>query len=120
MNPIPECPHCGLQVESLGRLDCPKCGMALRSRSNGRVHHVDVVHAGEDRDTAIRKLERSIDEALRGNFRGLNVILGHGVTKVIALLKPQIVAATKRAATRYGGKVVPDRDKPVASLLWLE
>jgi hypothetical protein len=88
--------------------------MALRSRSNGRVHQVDVVHSGEDRDAALRKLERAIDEALRGNFRG------HGSTKGIALLKPQIVAAMKRAATRYGGKVVPDRDNPGASLLWLE
>jgi hypothetical protein len=120
MNPTPECPQCGLQVESLGRLDCPKCGMALRSRSNGRVHQVDVVHSGEDRDAALRKLERAIDEALRGNFRGLKVIHGHGSTKGIALLKPQIVAAMKRAATRYGGKVVPDRDNPGASLLWLE
>ena len=120
MNPTPECPQCGLQVESLGRLDCPKCGMALRSRSNGRVHQVDVVHSGEDRDTALRKLERAIDEALKGNFRGVKVIHGHGSTKGIALLKPQIVAAMKRAATRYGGKVVPDRDNPGASLLWLE
>ena len=120
MNPPPECPHCGLQVESLGRLDCPKCGMALRSRSNGRVHQVDVVHAGEDRDTALRKLERAIDEALQGNYRGLKVIHGHGSTKGIALLKPQIVAAMRRTAARYGGKVVPDRDNPGASLLWLE
>jgi DNA-nicking Smr family endonuclease len=83
--------------------------MALRSRSNGRVHHVDVVHAGEDRDTALRKLERAIDEALQGNYRGLKVIHGRGSTKGIALLKPQIVAAMKRAAARYGGKVVERR-----------
>jgi hypothetical protein len=120
MKSNPECPHCGLEFESLGRLDCPKCGMALRSRSNGRVHQVDVAHAGEDRDTALRKLERAIDEAIRGNFRGLKVIHGHGSTKGIALLKPQIVAAMKRAATRYGGKVVADRDNPGASLLWFE
>jgi hypothetical protein len=88
MNPNPECPHCGLEVESLGRFDRRKYGMASCSRSNGRVHQVDVVHAGEDRDTA--------------------------------LLKPQIVAAMKRTAARYGGKVVPDRDNPGASLLWLE
>lgn len=120
MNPNPECAHCGLEVESLGRLDCPKCGMPIRSRSNGRVHHADVVHAGEDRDTALRKLERAVDEALRGNYRGLKVIHGHGATRGVALLKPQIIAAMKRAAARHGGKVVPDRDNPGASLLWLE
>lgn len=120
MTPTPECPHCGLQAESLGRLDCPKCGMMLRSRSNGRVHQVDVVHSGEDRDTALRKLDRAIDEALRGNFRGLKVIHGHGSTRGIALLKPQIIAAMKRAAAQCGGKVVSDRDNPGASLLWLE
>jgi hypothetical protein len=120
MNSNPECPDCGLQVKSLGRLDCPKCGMPIRSRSNGRVHHVDVVHVGEDRYTALRKLERAIDEALRGNYRGLKVIHGHGSTTGVALLKPHIVAAMKRAATGHGGKVVPDRDNPGASLLWLE
>jgi hypothetical protein len=50
----------------------------------------------------------------------IKVIHGHGSTKGIALLKPQIVAAMKRAATRYGGKVVADRDNPGASLLWFE
>ena len=48
------------------------------------------------------------------------MIHGHGSTKGIALLTPQIVAAMKRAAARYGGKVVLDRDNPGASLLWLE
>lgn len=120
MNSNPECPHCGIEVEALGRLDCPKCGMPIRSRTNGRVLHVDVVHAGEDRDTAMRKLERAIDEALRGNFRGLKVVHGHGSTKGVALLKPQIVAAMKRAAALHGGKAVPDRQNPGASLLWFE
>lgn len=94
--------------------------MAPRSRSYGRVHHVDVVHTGEERDTALWKLERAIDEALRVNYRGLEVIHGHGSTKGVALLKPQIVAAMKRAASQYRGKVVPDRDNPGASLIWLE
>lgn len=120
MSPKPECPHCGIEVESLGRLVCPKCEMPVRSRTNGRIHVIDVVHAGEDRDEALRKLERAIDEALRGNFRGLKVIHGHGSTRGVALLKPQIVAAMRRAATRYSGKVVPDRENPGASLLWLE
>ena len=90
MNPTPECPHCGF------------------------------VHSGEDRDSALQKLERAIDEAMHGNCRGLKVIHGHGSTKGIALLKPQIVVAMKRAAARYGCKVVPDRDNRGASLLWLE
>lgn len=116
----PECPHCGIEIESLGRLVCPKCEMPVRSRTNGRVQVVDVVHAGEDRHEAFRKLERAIDDALRGNFRGLKVIHGHGSTRGVALLKPQIVAAMKRAAKECGGKVVPDRDNPGASLLWFE
>ncbi len=123
MKPNPECPNwgvCGVEAESLGLLVCPKCEMPNRSRTNGRAHHVDVVHAVEDRDEALRKLERAIDETLRGNFRGLKVIHGHGSTKGVALLKPQIVAAMKRAATRYGGKVVSDPDNQGASLLCLE
>jgi hypothetical protein len=120
MKPNLKCPHCGIEVEFLGRLVCPKCEAPIRARSNGQVHVVDVVHAREDRDTALRKLERAIDEAIRGNFRGLKVIHGHGSTKGVALLKPQIVAAMQRAAKEYGGKVVPDRENPGASLMWFE
>jgi hypothetical protein len=94
--------------------------MSLRARSNGKLHQVDVVHAGEDRESALRKLEKAIDEAVVGNFRGLKVIHGQGSTKGVALLKPLIIAEMRRAATRHGGKVVPDRDNPGASLLWLE
>jgi len=120
MNRFPECPHCGIEVETLGCLVCPKCERPIRSRSNGKIFQIDVVHSGEHRDEALRKLERAIDEAIRGNFRGLKVIHGHGSTRGVALLKPQIVAAMRRAAAQYGGKVVPDRDNPGASLLWFE
>lgn len=114
------CPECELVIESADTTTCPKCDAPLRARSNGRVMHVDVAHAGENLDQALRKLERKIDEAVHHNYRGLNVIHGRGATTGKSFLKPHIVAAMKRAATLYGGKVKPHPYNPGAHYLWLE
>jgi len=116
----PSCPQCGLEIESASATFCPKCEAPIRKNTNGRLYLVDVVHAGEDRYQALNKLEKAIDEAVYGNFRGIKVIHGRGSTTGIGLLKPHLVAAMKRAAVHYGGKVVPDRDNPGAHLLWFE
>lgn len=114
------CPECELVIESADTTTCPKCDAPLRARSNGRVMHVDVAHAGENLDQALLKLERAIDEAVHHDYRGLKVIHGRGATTGKSFLKPHIVAAMKRAATLYGGKVAPDRENPGAHYLWLE
>lgn len=117
---ITTCVHCGLVLDSAGIQTCPKCDSPIREKSNGRLMHVDVAHSGEDLDQALRKLERAIDDAIHGNFRGLKVVHGRGSTTGHSRLKPHVIAAMKRAAKEYDGKVVPDRDNPGAHLLWLE
>lgn len=117
---IVSCPHCDLVLDSPSIRTCPKCDFPTRERSNGRLMHVDVAHSGEDLDLALSRLERAIDDAAHGNYRGLKVIHGRGATTGRSRLKPHVIAAMKRAAEDYEGKVVPDRDNRGAHLLWLE
>jgi len=116
----PECPSCGLEIDPPSLSHCPKCEAPVRARTNGRLHQVDVAHNGEDLDMALRKLERAIDASIRGNFRGVKVIHGHGASTGRGRLKPHIVAAMRRAAAHFGAKVVPDRHNPGAHLIWFE
>jgi hypothetical protein len=99
---------------------CPKCDAPIRERSNGQLKCVDVAHSGEDLEQALHKLERAIDDAIHGNFRGIKVIHGRGSTTGISRIKPHILASMKRAARDYDGKVVADRDNPGAHLLWFD
>lgn len=116
----PACPLCGLEVDSPSMTNCPKCDAPIRARTNGQRMQVDVAHSGEDLDSALRKLERAIDDAVRGNFRSLKVIHGRGATTGRSFLKPHIVAAMKRAARQYDARLTQDKNNPGAHLLYFE
>ncbi len=115
-----ECHECGFPIHSVSLTHCPKCDTPMRARTNGRLHFIDVAHAGESQDDAFEKLDRAIDFAIAGNFKGVKVVHGRGASRGRSVLKPLVVARMKREAKRHGGKVVQDKQNPGAHILYFE
>ncbi len=131
------CPACGFPLDrQKPAAICPKCDTDLartvRSKPtpiNPAKKHarpgphkreplvVDLAHGGETLPEAMDKLERAVSECLWRGYPVLKVIHGHGSRGGRAVLKPHILSALHKYATRHGGHVLPDGDNPGAHFL---
>ena len=114
------CPNCGFPVDgrNLPRT-CPKCDEDLIRAKARRPLQVDLAHAGETVETALRKLEAAVSECLWHGHTSLKVIHGYGSTGGVSRIRPHVLHALQKYAERHGGKVAPDGQNPGAHVLWL-
>lgn len=114
------CPNCGFPVDgrNLPRT-CPKCDEDLIRAKARRPLQVDLAHAGETVETALRKLEAAVSECLWHGHGSLKVIHGYGSTGGASRIRPHVLHALQKYAERHGGKVTPDGQNPGAHVLWL-
>jgi hypothetical protein len=80
---------------------------------------VDVAHAGETWDVAREKIVKAMNEALLNGHSGLKIIHGWGSSTGLSVLSGLAVTLLRGFATRYGGRLSPDRQNPGAHILWL-
>jgi DNA-nicking Smr family endonuclease len=80
---------------------------------------VDLAHAGETVETALKKLEAAVSECLWHGHASLKVIHGYGSKNGASRIRPHVLHALQKHADRHGGKVSPDGQNPGAHVLWL-
>ena len=97
---------------------CPKCGKQVRGTPLLGLLEQDVVHAGEDWETASRKIEDAVDRALRWGHAGVKVVHGHGATTGRSLIAPRAIALMKALRDRHGGIFTRDKNNPGAHIIW--
>jgi hypothetical protein len=114
-----ECPHCEFPLDPGRASTCPKCGESVLGTVSRGLLEIDVAHAGETWDVAREKIVKAMNEALLNGHSGLKIIHGWGSSTGLSVLSGLAVTLLRGFATRYGGRLSPDRQNPGAHILWL-
>lgn len=112
------CPSCGIPLDQELHDSCPKCEEPVRGLRLKGLLEVDVVHSGEDWETARRKIEKAIDIALYKGHSGVKIIHGYGSTSGRSVIGSRATALMRSLAERNHGRFAPDRSNPGAHLIW--
>jgi hypothetical protein len=114
------CPNCGIPINGQNLPStCPKCDEDLIRAKARKPLQVDLAHAGETVETALRKLEAAVSECLWHGHASLKIIHGYGSKSGVSKIRPHILHALQKHADRHGGSVTPDGQNPGAHVLWL-
>ena len=112
------CPSCGIPFEQGAHDTCPKCDYPVRGLRLRGILEVDVVHSGEDWETARRKIEEAVDQALLMGNAGVKIIHGYGSSTGRSILASRATTLMRGLAERTGGTFATDRDNRGAHLIW--
>jgi hypothetical protein len=112
------CPTCGIPLEAGRHERCPKCDSPIRGQILMGLLEVDVVHSGEDWETARRKIEKAVDQALLMGNSGVKIIHGYGSSTGRSIIASQATTLMRGLAERTGGTFATDRNNRGAHLIW--
>lgn len=113
------CPICEINIKNSNLLICPKCGHELYSTLRDELHCIDIAHSGEDWFDAKQKIDEGVNYTLQHRFKGLKVIHGSGSYEGHTdTIKKKTIPYLRRAAQKYSGKVVRDKDTDGAHILY--
>ena len=113
---IVECLNCGIEGH-VGET-CFKCNTKLSRSFTRPLYVIDVAHAGEDREDAIRKVIQGIEISLGNNHMGLKVIHGHGSKSGSGIIKSHVIKLLRREAKRLKARLVQEKNNPGAHILY--
>ena len=99
---------------------CIKCNTKLYRSLTRPLYVIDVVHSGENREDAIRKVIKGIEISLNNNHKGLKVIHGHGSKSGSGIIKDHVIRQLRREAKRLNARLVKDKGNPGAHILYFD
>jgi len=113
------CPNCEMRINDINIKFCPKCSQNIYDSSKNELFIIDVAHNGEDWFEAKEKILDGVNNAIRGNYKGLKVIHGQGIEKGHTnIIKQKAIPFLRSLALKYNSKCVIDKQTSGAHILY--